>query len=102
LKVDLCWMGGIGTYVKSKDETHADVGDKANDAVRVNSNQLRARVLGEGANLAITDRGRLGFARIGGQNYTSFLDNSGGVDTSDHEVNIKILFAPLLASGKIT
>lgn len=101
LKVDLCWMGGIGTYVKSRDETHADVGDKANDAVRVNSNQLRFKVLSEGANLAITDRGRVGFARIGGQNYTSFLDNSGGVDTSDHEVNIKILFAPLLASGKL-
>jgi glutamate dehydrogenase len=102
LKVDLCWMGGIGTYVKSKEETHADVGDKANDAVRVNSNQLRCRVLSEGANLSITDRGRVGFARIGGQNYTSFLDNSGGVDTSDHEVNIKILFAPLLASGAVT
>ncbi|WAS98575.1 NAD-glutamate dehydrogenase domain-containing protein [Nannocystis punicea] len=102
LKVDLCWMGGIGTYVKSKDETHADVGDKANDAVRVNANQLRFRVMSEGANLAITDRGRPAFARIGGQNYTSFLDNSGGVDTSDHEVNIKILFAPLLASGKVT
>ncbi|MBL9103377.1 MAG: NAD-glutamate dehydrogenase [Myxococcales bacterium] len=102
LKVDLCWMGGIGTYVKSKDETHADVGDKANDAVRVNSNQLRCRVLSEGANLSITDRGRVGFAKLGGQNYTSFLDNSGGVDTSDHEVNIKILFAPLLASGACT
>ena len=102
LKVDLCWMGGIGTYVKSKEETNADVGDKANDAVRVNSNQLRFKVMSEGANLAITDRGRVGFARIGGQNYTSFLDNSGGVDTSDHEVNIKILFAPLLASGKVS
>jgi len=102
LKVDLCWMGGIGTYVKSREETHADVGDKANDAVRVNSNQLRCRVLAEGANLAITDRGRVAYARAGGQNYTSFLDNSGGVDTSDHEVNIKILFAPLLASGAAT
>jgi glutamate dehydrogenase len=102
LKVDLCWMGGIGTYIKSKEETNADVGDKANDAVRVNANQLRFKVMSEGANLAITDRGRPGFARIGGQNYTSFLDNSGGVDTSDHEVNIKILFAPLLASGKVS
>ena len=102
LKVDLLWMGGIGTYVKSKDETHADVGDKTNDAVRVNSNQLRCRVMTEGANLAITDRGRVAYARAGGQNYTSFLDNSGGVDTSDHEVNIKILFAPLLASGVVT
>ncbi len=102
MKVDLCWMGGIGTYVKSREETHADVGDKANDAVRVNSNQLRCRVMTEGANLAITDRGRVAYARAGGQNYTSFLDNSGGVDTSDHEVNIKILFAPLLASGTST
>ena len=102
LKVDLLWMGGIGTYVKSKEETHADVGDKTNDAVRVNSNQLRCRVMTEGANLAITDRGRVAYARAGGQNYTSFLDNSGGVDTSDHEVNIKILFAPLLASGAVT
>ncbi len=102
LKVDLCWMGGIGTYIKSREETHAEVGDKANDAVRVNSNQVRCRVLAEGANLAITDRGRVAYARGGGLNYTSFLDNSGGVDTSDHEVNIKILFAPLLASGEVT
>ncbi len=102
LKVDLCWMGGIGTYIKSREETHADVGDKTNDAVRVSSHQLRFKVMSEGANLAITDRGRPGFARLGGQNYTSFLDNSGGVDTSDHEVNIKILFAPLLAAGTLT
>ncbi|MCA9689537.1 MAG: NAD-glutamate dehydrogenase [Myxococcales bacterium] len=102
LQVDLMWMGGIGTYIKGKDESHAEVGDKANDSVRVDAHQLRCRVLAEGANLAITDRGRAEFARMGGQNYTSFLDNSGGVDISDHEVNIKILFAPLLASGTVT
>ncbi len=101
LDVDLLWMGGIGTYAKAKDESNAEVGDKANDSVRVNASELRCRVLGEGANLAITDRGRVEFARRGGQNYNAFLDNSGGVDISDHEVNIKILFAPLLSSGAV-
>ena len=102
LQVDLMWMGGIGTYVKGRDESHADVGDKANDFVRVNAHELRCKVLAEGANLAITDRARVDFARLGGLGYTSYLDNSGGVDTSDHEVNIKILFAPLLASGAVS
>jgi len=102
LDVDLLWMGGIGTYAKAKDESQAEVGDKANDSVRVNANELRCRVLGEGANLAITDRGRVEFAKRGGQNYNAFLDNSGGVDISDHEVNIKILFAPLLVSGAVS
>jgi glutamate dehydrogenase len=102
LRVDLFWMGGIGTYVKSRDESHAEVGDKANDNVRINANELGCRVFAEGANLAITDRGRADFARSGGSGYTAFLDNSGGVDTSDHEVNIKILFAPLLAAGTRT
>jgi len=102
LSVDLMWMGGIGTYIKSREETHADVGDKSNDPVRINAGELHCRVLAEGANLAITDRGRVEFARGMGQGYTSFIDNSGGVDTSDHEVNIKILFAPLLANGKVT
>jgi len=96
-RVDLIWMGGIGTYVKAKSEGHGEVGDKTNDAVRVDAELLRCRVLAEGANLSITDRGRVEYARRGGQNYNAFLDNSGGVDTSDHEVNIKILFAPLLA-----
>ena len=99
LEVDLFWMGGIGTYVKAHDESHAEVGDKANDAVRVNARELRCRVFAEGANLSITDHGRVELARTGAAVYTAFLDNSGGVDTSDHEVNIKILFAPLLASG---
>ena len=102
LDVDLMWMGGIGTYAKSKAESHADVGDKANDSVRIDGHQLRCKVLAEGANLAITDRGRVEYARNGGHNYNAFLDNSGGVDTSDHEVNIKILFAPLLAAGQFT
>ena len=101
LDVDLLWMGGIGTYAKAKDESNAEVGDKANDSVRVNANELRCRVLGEGANLAITDRGRVEFAKRGGENYNAFLDNSGGVDVSDHEVNIKILFAPLLSAGSV-
>ncbi len=102
LPVDLMWMGGIGTYVKSREETHAEVGDKANDGARVDARELRCRVLAEGANLAITDRGRGEFARGGGHNYNAFLDNSGGVDTSDHEVNIKILFSPLLRAGKVS
>ncbi len=102
LPVDLIWMGGIGTYVKAHDETHAEVGDKTNDSVRVDARHLRCRVFAEGANLSITDRGRVELSRTGTQVYTAFLDNSGGVDTSDHEVNIKILFAPLLRSGAIT
>jgi glutamate dehydrogenase len=100
LDVDLMWMGGIGTYVKAKDESNAEVGDKANDGVRVNAVAMRCKVLAEGANLAITDRGRVELARGGAHNYNAFLDNSGGVDISDHEVNIKILFTPLLRSGK--
>ena len=102
LPVDLLWMGGIGTYIKAREESNAEVGDKTNDSVRVDACDLRCRVLGEGANLAITDRGRGEYAKGGGQNYNAFLDNSGGVDTSDHEVNIKILFAPLLAAGTTT
>ncbi len=102
LDVDLLWMGGIGTYVKAKEESNSEVGDKTNDSVRVDAAELRCKVLAEGANLAITDRGRVEYARRGGHNYNAFLDNSGGVDTSDHEVNIKILFAPLLSSGATT
>lgn len=101
-RVDLIWMGGIGTYVKASDEANAQVGDKANDRARVNGGELRCKVLAEGANLAITDRGRVEYARTGGQNYNAFLDNSGGVDTSDHEVNLKILFAPLLRSSAVS
>jgi glutamate dehydrogenase len=91
--VDLLWNGGIGTYVKAASESHADVGDKANDAIRVNGGSLRATVVGEGGNLGLTQRGRIEFAANGGHIYTDFIDNSAGVDCSDHEVNIKILLS---------
>ena len=99
--VDLLWNGGIGTYVKGSDETHAQVGDKANDALRVDGAQVRARVAGEGGNLGWTQLGRIEFAREGGSVNTDFIDNSAGVDTSDHEVNIKILLQPEVASGRL-
>jgi len=89
--VDLLWNGGIGTYVKASTESHLDAGDKANDALRADGSQLRARVVGEGGNLGFTQRGRVEFARSGGRINTDAIDNSAGVDTSDHEVNIKIL-----------
>ncbi|MEJ3747144.1 NAD-glutamate dehydrogenase domain-containing protein [Actinomycetes bacterium KLBMP 9797] len=91
--VDLLWNGGIGTYVKAAAESHADVGDKANDAIRVDGAELRCRVVGEGGNLGLTQRGRVEFTLRGGHIYTDFIDNSAGVDCSDHEVNIKILLA---------
>ncbi|GAA4865754.1 NAD-glutamate dehydrogenase [Saccharopolyspora rosea] len=99
--VDLLWNGGIGTYVKASTETHADVGDKANDAVRVNGADLRAKVVGEGGNLGLTQLGRIEFARAGGKVNTDALDNSAGVDCSDHEVNIKILLDHLVAEGRL-
>jgi len=89
--VDLLWNGGIGTYVKASTESHPDVGDRANDAVRVNGGELRCRVVGEGGNLGFTQRGRIEAARAGTRLNTDFIDNSAGVDCSDHEVNIKIL-----------
>ncbi len=88
--VDLLYFGGIGTYVKASSESHADAGDRTNDPVRVNADQLRARVIGEGANLGFTQRGRIEAALAGRRLNTDALDNSAGVDTSDHEVNIKI------------
>ncbi|GIJ45646.1 NAD-glutamate dehydrogenase [Virgisporangium aliadipatigenens] len=97
--VDLFWNGGIGTYVKASTESHGDVGDKANDAIRVNGRDLRCRVVGEGGNLGLTQCGRIEFARYGGPEHTGgyvatdFIDNSAGVDCSDHEVNIKILLS---------
>jgi glutamate dehydrogenase len=100
--VDLLWNGGIGTYVKASTQTHADAGDKANDAVRVNGNQLRARVVGEGGNLGLTQLGRIEYARAGGRINTDAIDNSAGVDTSDHEVNLKILLDRAVAGGSIT
>ncbi|BCB87407.1 hypothetical protein Psuf_047200 [Phytohabitans suffuscus] len=100
--VDLLWNGGIGTYVKAATESNVDVGDKANDAIRVNGGQLRARVVGEGGNLGLTQRGRVEFALKGGRIYTDFIDNSAGVDCSDHEVNIKILLGGAIADGEMT
>ncbi|RSM83478.1 NAD-glutamate dehydrogenase [Kibdelosporangium aridum] len=100
--VDLLWNGGIGTYVKASSESHGDVGDKANDAIRVNGSDLRVKVVGEGGNLGLTQRGRIEFARAGGKVNTDALDNSAGVDCSDHEVNIKIMLDHLLTSGKLT
>ncbi|HEY8372296.1 MAG TPA: NAD-glutamate dehydrogenase domain-containing protein, partial [Pseudonocardiaceae bacterium] len=97
--VDLLWNGGIGTYVKASTETHAEVGDKANDAVRVDAKDLRVKVVGEGGNLGFTQRGRIEFARNGGKINTDALDNSAGVDCSDHEVNIKIMLDRLVAEG---
>ncbi|GGJ02883.1 glutamate dehydrogenase [Saccharopolyspora subtropica] len=99
---DLLWNGGIGTYVKATSETHAEVGDKANDAVRVNGADLRVKVVGEGGNLGLTQLGRIEFARAGGKVNTDALDNSAGVDCSDHEVNIKILLDHLVADGRLT
>jgi glutamate dehydrogenase len=98
---DLLWFGGIGTFVKAAAESHADVGDKANDGCRVNAEQVRAKVIGEGANLGVTQAGRIAFARRGGRINTDAVDNSAGVDTSDHEVNIKILLADALRTGAL-
>ena len=101
LPVDLLWNGGIGTYVKSADETNAEIGDRANDAVRVDGAQLRCRVVGEGGNLGLSQRGRIEYAAAGGRINTDFIDNSAGVNCSDVEVNLKILFNPLMASGRL-
>lgn len=90
MPVDVLWNGGIGTYVKASDESHVDVGDRSNDNVRVNGNQLRARIVCEGGNLGFTQRARVEYQLNGGLSHTDFIDNSGGVDCSDHEVNIKI------------
>ncbi len=100
--VDLFWNGGIGTYVKSSTQSHAEVGDKANDAIRVDGNQLRAKVVGEGGNLGLTQLGRIEYALAGGRVNTDAIDNSAGVDTSDHEVNIKILLDRVVADGDLT
>ena len=100
--VDLLWNGGIGTYVKASSETHADAGDRANDAVRIDSTRLRAKVVAEGGNLGLTQSGRIEYALAGGLVNTDFIDNSAGVDTSDHEVNIKILLAESQAEGELT
>jgi glutamate dehydrogenase len=109
--VDLLWFGGIGTYVKSSEEANAAVGDKANDSLRVDGRQVRARVIGEGANLGVTQPGRIEYAKEGGplngagrggRINTDFIDNSAGVDCSDHEVNIKILTGQVIRAGDMT
>jgi glutamate dehydrogenase len=100
--VDLLWNGGIGTYVKASAETHADAGDKANDSVRVDASELRCRVVGEGGNLGLTQRARIEYSLGGGRVNTDAIDNSGGVDCSDHEVNIKILLNSVVADGDLT
>src|SRR6185503_7028098 len=100
--VDLLYNGGIGTYVKAAGETHAQVGDRANDALRVNGRDLRCKVVAEGGNLGCTQLGRIEYAMAGGRIYTDAIDNSAGVDTSDHEVNIKILLGLPIADGELT
>ena len=99
--VDLLWFGGIGTYVRGSGETDLQVGDKANDAVRVAAKDVRAKVIGEGANLGVTQRGRIEFALLGGRINTDAIDNSAGVNTSDVEVNIKIALGAAIAEGKL-
>lgn len=101
-QVDLVWFGGIGTYVKASSESHAEVGDRANDSVRVDGRDLRARVIGEGANLGMTQRGRIEYALAGGRLNTDAIDNSGGVTSSDYEVNIKILLGAARAQGRLS
>ncbi len=100
--VALIWNGGIGTYIKAAAESHADVGDRANDTLRVDAEELRCQVIGEGGNLGVTQLGRVAFARAGGSINTDFIDNSAGVDCSDHEVNIKIALNQLVTDGELT
>lgn len=101
-KVDLLWSAGIGTFVKAQSETHADVGDRTNDATRINAKQLRCKMVGEGGNLGLTQLARVEYAMEGGLIYTDFIDNSGGVNCSDKEVNIKILLNSIVAAGDLT
>ncbi|MBK1663268.1 NAD-glutamate dehydrogenase [Rhodospirillum rubrum] len=101
-EVDLLWFGGIGTYIKARGETDIQVGDRANDALRVDGADIRAKVVGEGANLGVTQRGRIEYALKGGRINTDAIDNSAGVDCSDHEVNIKILLDGVLRAGDMT
>ncbi len=98
---DLLWNGGVGTYVKASTQSHADAGDRANDAVRIDATALRAKVIAEGGNLGLTQAARIEYALAGGLINTDFIDNSAGVDTSDHEVNIKILLADSVSRGEL-
>ena len=101
-EVDLLWNGGIGTYVKASEETNAEAGDRSNDALRADASELRCRVIGEGGNLGFTQRGRIEYALGGGRIYMDAIDNSAGVDCSDHEVNIKILLDAIVENGDMT
>ncbi len=101
-EVELLYFGGIGTFIKAADEAHSDVGDKANDALRIDAEEAGAAIIAEGANLGLTQRARIAFARKGGRLNTDAIDNSGGVDTSDHEVNIKILLQNVMAAGALS
>ena len=101
MEADLLWFGGIGTYVKAPDESHGEAGDRGNDAIRIDAEQMQVRVVGEGANLGMTQRARIAFARRGGRLNTDFIDNSAGVDCSDKEVNIKILLSKAVRSGQL-
>ncbi len=100
-EADLLWFGGIGTYIRASHESHEHVGDKANDAIRVTAAEVRAKVIGEGANLGVTQPGRIEYATRGGRLNTDFIDNSAGVNSSDQEVNIKIALGPVVASGQL-
>ncbi len=100
--VDLFWNGGIGTYVKATFESHSDVGDRSNDAVRIDARELNCKVIGEGGNLGVSQLGRIEFARRGGRLNTDFIDNSAGVNTSDVEVNLKILLNGAVRAKEIT
>jgi glutamate dehydrogenase len=101
-RVDLLWNGGIGTYVKAITERHNEVGDRSNDAIRINGNELRCKAVGEGGNLGFTQLGRVEYSLNNGLIYTDFIDNSAGVDCSDHEVNIKILLNGIVTNGDMT
>jgi len=101
-ETDLLWFGGIGTYIKAPNESHADVGDKANDNIRIDAHQARAKVIGEGANLGTTHAARICMNLLGVKCYADFIDNSGGVNSSDLEVNIKILFQQIMRDTKLT
>ena len=100
--VDLLWLGGIGTYVKATDETHADACDRGNDGVRIDARELHCRIIGEGANLGLTQRARIEYALGGGRINTDAIDNAAGVNCSDHEVNIKILLNAAVADGRLS
>lgn len=101
-KADLLWNGGIGTYIKAESESHLDAQDKANDAIRIDANELKVKMMGEGGNLGITQLGRIQFAQLGGDIYSDAIDNSAGVDCSDHEVNIKILLQQIVLNKQLT